>query len=283
VKYSGIAALAAPGAETNIDKARTNHARRRMASTYQFSEPCTDAAARGVRGYAYGGVDGSACEDLVMPDPFTLEDRVNLAEAARDVAAGGLVVGASGNLGIRRDDHLLITPRGSHLGAIDPADCVSVTLVDGSVSPDHARPSRPSSELPLHLAVYAAAPEAKAIVHTHSHFATVLSTLVDEIPAIHYVTTEFGGPLRVAPYATFGSVELAEGVATALAGRSAALMANHGAVTIAMTLDRAVEQARQLEWLASVYWHAQVFGTPTLLDKTQLGAVDVQTRTLGKP
>jgi L-fuculose-phosphate aldolase len=225
---------------------------------------------------------GGTCDDLVMPDPFTPEDRITLAEAAREVAASGLTVGSSGNLGIRSGEHLLITPRGSRLSAIDPADCVCVALADGRVAPDHARPSRPSSELPLHLAVYAAAPEAKAIVHTHSHFATVLSTLVDEIPPIHYVTTEFGGPVRVAPYATYGSVELAEGVATALAGRSAALMANHGAVTIAATLDHAVEQARQLEWLASVYWHAQVFGTPALLGDDQLSAVDAQNRALGR-
>jgi L-fuculose-phosphate aldolase len=217
-----------------------------------------------------------------MADPFTLEDRVTLAEAARDVAAGGLTVGSSGNLGIRSGEDLLITPRGSRLEAINPADCVCVALADGSVSPDHATDSLPSSELPLHLAVYAAAPEAKAIVHTHSHFATVLSTLVDEIPPIHYVTTEFGGPVRVAPYATYGSVELAEGVAAALSERSAALMANHGAVTLAATLGHAVEQARQLEWLASVYWHARVFGTPTLLDDEQLGAVNEQDRALGR-
>lgn len=218
-----------------------------------------------------------------MPDPFTPEDRVALVEAARDVAAGGLVVGTSGNLGIRSGEHLLITPRGSLLAAIDPADCVCVALADGSVSPDHTRPSLPSSELPLHLAVYAAAPDAKAIVHTHSHFATVLSTLVDEIPPIHYVTTEFGGPVRVAPYATYGSVQLAEGVAAALDGRTAALMANHGAVTTAATLDHAVERARQLEWLASVAWHARALGTPTLLDETQLGAVDAQAHALRKP
>jgi L-fuculose-phosphate aldolase len=253
-----------------------------MACTYQFPESRTGTARPRVRGCAYVGADGSACDDLMMPDPFTLEDRIAVAEAARDVAASGLTVGSSGNAGIRRSEHLLITPRGSRLGAVDPADCVCVALADGSVSPDHTRPSRPSSELPLHLAVYAAVPEAQAIVHTHSHFATVLSTLVDEIPPIHYVTTEFGGPVRVAPYATYGSVELAEGVAAALAGRSAALMANHGAVTVAATLDHAVEQARQLEWLASVSWHAHVFGTPTLLGDAQLGAVDEQNRALGR-
>jgi L-fuculose-phosphate aldolase len=219
----------------------------------------------------------------VPADPFTRADREALVAAARTVAESGLVVGSSGNLGIRSGEHLLITPRGSRLGAIDPADCVCVALADGSVSGDHATGSLPSSELPLHLAVYAGAPEAAAIVHTHSPFATTLSTLVQEIPAIHYVVTELGGPVRVAPYATYGSVELADGVAAALAGRKAALMANHGAVAIAGTLERAVERAQQLEWLASVYWHARVFGTPALLGDDQLGAVDEQTRALGAP
>jgi L-fuculose-phosphate aldolase len=220
---------------------------------------------------------------VTSSDPFTRADRAALVAAARAVADSGLVVGASGNLGIRSGEHLLITPRGSRLGAIDPADCVCVTLADGAVAPGRASDALPSSELPLHLAVYAAAPEAAAIVHTHSHFATVLSTLVQEIPAIHYVTTELGGPVRVAPYATYGSVELAEGVAAALSGRFAALMANHGAVAIAGTLERAVERAQQLEWLASVYWHARVFGTPALLRDDQLGAVDAQARALGAP
>jgi L-fuculose-phosphate aldolase len=220
---------------------------------------------------------------VTTSDPFSRADRAALAAAARTVAESGLVVGSSGNVGIRSGEHLLITPRGSRLGAIDPADCVCVALADGAISPDHASATLPSSELPLHLAVYAAAPEAAAIVHTHSHFATVLSTLVQEIPAIHYVTTELGGPVRVAPYATYGSVELAASVAAALAGRFAALMANHGAVAIAGTLERAVERAQQLEWLASVYWHARVFGTPALLRDDQLGAVDEQARALGAP
>ncbi|MCW2993949.1 MAG: L-fuculose phosphate aldolase [Conexibacter sp.] len=215
-----------------------------------------------------------------MSDPFTTADREALVAAARAVAEGGLVVGSSGNLGMRSGAHLLITPRGSRLGAIAPEELVCVELGDGTVSADHARASLPSSELPLHLAVYAGAPEARAIVHTHSHFATVLSTLVDEVPAIHYVTNELGGPVRVAPYATYGSEELARGVAAALEGRFAALMANHGAVAVGATLEQAVERAFQLEWLASVYWHARVFGSPRLLDDGALHAVREQDRVL---
>jgi L-fuculose-phosphate aldolase len=215
-----------------------------------------------------------------MADPFTPADRRALVDAARVVAECGLVVASSGNLSVRRDDHVLITPRRARLASIDPADCVCVAIADGAVDPGHASSSEPSSETQLHLAAYAGSPDAGAVVHTHAHFATVLSTLVDELPAIHYVATAFGGPVRVAPYATFGSPELAAGVAAALDGRSAALMANHGAVVTAASIDGAVEQARHLEWWASVYWHARVFGAPTILDAGQLDAVAEQSRNL---
>lgn len=213
-------------------------------------------------------------------DPFTLQDREALCDAAREVSASGLVVGSAGNLSVRSGDHLLITPMGSRLPSIDPEDCVCVALADGAVDRRHLQPTRPSSELPLHRLVYAAAPEATAIVHTHSRFATALSALVDELPAVHYVAGAFGGPVRVAPYATYGSDALAEGVAAALRDRTAALMANHGAVVLGRSAAHAVEQAQQLEWWASVYWHARVFGEPSVLSDAQLDQVAAQHRAL---
>ncbi|HET6508141.1 MAG TPA: class II aldolase/adducin family protein [Baekduia sp.] len=213
-------------------------------------------------------------------DPFTLQDRVALCDAAREVSTSGLVVGSAGNVSVRSGEHLLVTPMGSRLPAIEPRDCVCVALADGAVDPGHARPTRPSSETPLHRLVYAAAPDAVAIVHTHSHFATALSALVDELPAVHYVASAFGGPVRVAPYATYGSDALAEAVAAALDGRTAALMANHGAVALGRSAAHAVEQAQQLEWWASVYWHARVFGEPAILSDAQLDEVSAQHRAL---
>jgi L-fuculose-phosphate aldolase len=214
-------------------------------------------------------------------DPFTQQEREALCAASRAVAESGLVVGSSGNLSVRSGEHLLVTPLGARLPSIDPADCVCVALADGAVDSGHVRASKPSSETPLHRAVYAAAPDAGAIVHTHSHFATALSALVEELPAVHYVAASFGGPVRVAPYATYGSQELADGVAAALDGRTAALMANHGAVVTAATPAAAVAQAQQLEWWASVYWHARVFGTPAILSDGDLAAVAEQARRLG--
>jgi L-fuculose-phosphate aldolase len=201
-----------------------------------------------------------------------------LSEGARAVAGSGLVVGSAGNVSVRVGEDMLVTPRRFELGAVDPDDCVRVRLEDGAVL--EARDGvDPSSETPLHRAVYAAS-EAGAVVHTHSHFATVMSTLVDEIPPVHYGTIAFGGRVRVARYATFGTDELAAAVEEALQGRRAALLANHGAVTLADTVERAVGLAIELEWLASVAYHAQLAGQPRLLDDAELERVAERARTL---
>lgn len=206
-------------------------------------------------------------------------DRSALVDAARAVAESGLVVGSSGNLSLRRGARVLVTPRRAELRAIDPADCVDVALDDGAVAEDHATASEPSSEAQLHRAVYAAT-DAAAVVHTHSHFATVLGTLVDELPAIHYGLTAFGGPVRVVPFAIFGSSELAASVGEAFDGRRAVLLANHGAVVAAESVGRAVDLAIQLEWLASVAYHAMVAGTPALLSDEDLRRTVEQSRAL---
>jgi L-fuculose-phosphate aldolase len=213
---------------------------------------------------------------------FSDSDRRALADAARTIDDSGMVPGAAGNLSLRRGDRLLITPRGADLGAIDPLDLVDVAVADGAVSPEHDRDSRPSSETALHRAVYAAAGEGEdAVVHTHAHYATVVGTLVDELPPIHYAIAAFGGAVRVAPYTTFGTPELATHVATALEGRSAALMANHGAVVTGRDPRQAVAKAITLEWVASVYYHAIAAGRePRVLDAGDLAAVVEQIKAI---
>jgi L-fuculose-phosphate aldolase len=214
-----------------------------------------------------------------VTSPFDGSARQTLVDGSRAIAQSGMVVGSAGNLSIRHGDRMLITPRGVGLAAIDPSDLVDVALADGSVAADHASASRPSSETPLHRTIYGAV-EAGAIVHTHAHYCTVLSTLVDELPAIHYAIAAFGGPVRVAGYETFGTDALAASVGAALQDRRAALIANHGAVVAGRDIEHAVALAVQLEWLASVYYHALCAGSPRLLSAAQLGDVADQMRTL---
>ena len=205
---------------------------------------------------------------------FTTHEREALAEGARAIGASGRVVGSAGNLSIRDGDRVLITPRGAELGAVDPRDLVDVALADGTVAAGNGShpPSRPSSETPLHRSIYAMC-DAGAIVHTHAHYCTVLSTLVDELPAIHYAISAFGGPVRVARYETFGTDALARSVCEALHDRRGALMANHGAVVAGRDIEHAVALAIQLEWLASIHYHALCAGTPRTLSARQLDEV----------
>ncbi len=103
--------------------------------------------------------------------------------------------------------------------------------------------------------------------------ATALSCVLDELPCVHYSMLLFGGTVRVAPYETFGTPELADAVAEALEGRTAALMANHGAVVYAADLEAALEGSLLLEWACTVYWRARAIGEPATLDEDQRVAV----------
>lgn len=199
---------------------------------------------------------------------FDAAARAGLVAGARAVADAGLVVGTAGNLSMRSGERVLITPRGCRLGAVEPRACAEIALADGSCDAD----VEPSSESALHRAIYAAS-DAAAIVHTHSHYATVLSTLVDELPPIHYAIHALGGTLRVARYETFGTDALAAAVSEALEGRRGALMANHGAVVAGRDIEHAVHLAITLEWLAGIYYDAIAAGSPTILDESDIDAV----------
>ena len=201
---------------------------------------------------------------MLLPDA-----RHAIVTTCQELSRSGLVVGTAGNVSVREGDLVAVTPSGLRYAELTP-ELVGVHRLDGV--PVEA-PLGPTSELPLHLEVYAARPEAGAVVHTHSPAATALSALVDEVPAVHYYTELFGGPVLVAPYATYGTDELARNVVHALRGRAACLMGNHGAVAVGADLEAAHEKAQYLEWLCDVYLRAASAGTPRLLSPAQLATV----------
>jgi L-fuculose-phosphate aldolase len=196
-------------------------------------------------------------------------EREQVAEACRRLAAAGLVIGTAGNVSARSGDAVAISPTGAELGALVARE-VTVVDLDGEVVDGELEPT---SEIELHLGVYRRY-DAGGIVHTHAPMATALScVLVDELPCVHYQMLLLGGSVRVAPYATFGTPELAESVIAALEGRTAALMASHGAISYGADLDQATEHALLLEWACGVYWHARAIGEPRVLDESQREAV----------
>jgi L-fuculose-phosphate aldolase len=195
-------------------------------------------------------------------------EREQVAAAARRLAVAGLVAGTSGNVSARHEERVAITPTGGVLAELEAADVAIIDLdgelLDGALAP--------TSELDLHLGIYRRY-SAGAVVHTHAPVATALACAIDELPCVHYEMLALGGTVRVAPYETFGTPALAEAVVEALEGRTAALMANHGAVTYGTDVEAAVRATELLEWAAEVYWRASMVGTPRVLDADQQQAV----------
>ncbi|WP_205473774.1 class II aldolase/adducin family protein [Nocardioides sp. SYSU D00038] len=194
--------------------------------------------------------------------------RDDVAAAARRLADEGLVVGTAGNVSARDGDLVAVTASGVVLATCRPED-VTVVALDGSLVEGELRPT---SEIDLHLGIHADGASV-AVVHTHAPWSTAVACVLDELPVLHYQQLLLGGPVAVAPYATFGSPELAAHVRTALRGRQAALMANHGSVAVGATLDQAVEHAVLLEWLAALHHRAAALGAPRALTGAEQEAV----------
>jgi len=202
-----------------------------------------------------------------------------LVATARRTVSDGLVVGTSGNVSVRVGGTVLVTPTGVPYERLAPGDVTGVDLDGRQV----LGALRPTSELPMHLAVYRTT-DARAVVHTHAVHATAVSTLVRELPLIHYMAGDLGGPVRVAPYATYGTPELAENMRHALANRSACLLQNHGTITYGTTLRQAYDRTAQLEWMCRVWLTASsVPGlSPTLLSEEQVAEAGERLRGYGQ-
>ncbi|MFE9538843.1 class II aldolase/adducin family protein [Streptomyces sp. NPDC006691] len=203
-----------------------------------------------------------------------------LIDTARRTAAEGLVVGTSGNVSVRVGELILVTPTGVPYDRLGPADTVAVDLEGRQV----LGTLRPTSETPMHLAVYRST-DARAVVHTHAVHATAVSTLVPELPLVHYMAAALGGPVRVAPYALYGSEELAGNMLRALEGRTGCLLQNHGTVTYGTSLAQAYDRTAQLEWMCRLWLTAAAVPgrTPSLLSPGQLDEAGEKLRGYGQP
>jgi L-fuculose-phosphate aldolase len=200
-----------------------------------------------------------------------LPERQLIADYGRRMTGDRLVVGTSGNLSIRVGDLMAVTPTGHAYETLRP-ELVCVHRLDGHAVEGELTPT---SELPIHQLIYNHT-NAAAVVHTHSTAATVVSTLVEELPTIHYILAVMGGPIRVAPYARFGSQELADNVLAAIADRTGVLLANHGAVTYGPSIEVAYDRALYLEWVAEVWLRAHALApafTPRILNEAEMADV----------
>jgi L-fuculose-phosphate aldolase len=205
--------------------------------------------------------------------------RSEIVALGQRMSSSGLSPGKSGNLSVRVDGGMLITPTGIPYTEMRAADIVEVRG-DGRVQPGQRVAS---SEWRVHLAVYKARPDVGAIVHTHSLNATALACLHRGIPAFHYMVAEFGGEkVACAPYATYGSEDLARFAVKALGPRNACLLANHGSIALGESARQAYDRAAALEALAAQYARALQIGRPRILSGREMARVIEKFKTYGK-
>jgi L-fuculose-phosphate aldolase len=191
-------------------------------------------------------------------------------ETALSMSSQGLSPGRSGNVSARRKKGMLITPSGMEYQSFTPSDIVLLTE-NGKLARGQRKPS---SEHLLHRAIYLARPDVLAIVHSHSLNATALACAEMSIPAFHYMVAMAGGSdIPLAPYATFGTEELAEAAAEALSQRNACLLAHHGQIAVGESLEAALDLALEVETLAAQYIKVRSLGAVRLLDEEEMERV----------
>ncbi len=199
-----------------------------------------------------------------------IESRQKVVEALRHLVDTGLTSGSSGNVSLRTDQGMLVTPTGVHPAELRAEHIVGMQL-DGEVGPGQLRPS---SEWRMHADIYTHKPGIEAVVHCHSSYATILACAHRSIPAQHYMIAASGSyEIPLAAYATFGSQELSNATVEALSGSLACLLANHGQIATGHTLEEALKLAALVEELAHWHWGALAIGGPRLLSREQMDQV----------
>lgn len=204
-----------------------------------------------------------------------------LVQTYRAMQDASLNAGASGNVSVRLEGgeskRFLITPSGR-----SPRSCVESDMVAVNFEGRYEGPLEPSSEWRLHRDIYAHCPDAQAVLHAHSPFATALSCHRRKIPPFHYMIARFGGgDIRCADYALFGSQALSDAVVVALESRLGCLMASHGMVVYGRDLAHGLAQAIELETLCEQYWRACQLGPPALMTEPEVAEALERFRSYG--
>ncbi len=211
------------------------------------------------------------------------KERESIAEFGRRMSSAGLSFGTAGNLSIYDPDSgcMAISPSGLDYYDVQPEDIVIMNLEGGIL--EGAR--KPSSEYGLHIGFYKAFADkgCRAVVHTHSNYATTLACMGEPIRAVHYMIASAGtDEVPVCEYATFGTPELAQKAVAACTDGRAVLLANHGLVAFGPNLAKAFSLANSLENLARIQWQCLCAGRMNVLSKEQIDQTLVRYRTYGQ-
>jgi len=206
-----------------------------------------------------------------------LEKRQAIISACLEMNRLGINQGTSGNISVRHDDFILITPTSTPYERLTPESIVRLEL-DGSTK----GPLQASSEWRFHRDIMIARPDVNAIVHAHPIYSTIIAIMGLDIPPIHYMVAVAGGEdIRCAPYATFGTEELSRNAVEALEGRKACLLGHHGIIAVGDTLSKALWLSVEVETLAHQFHGTLQLGKPPLLPKEEIDRVITKMGTYG--
>lgn len=192
------------------------------------------------------------------------DHKIELLRTCQKMRELEMVIGSSGNVSTRVGDHVIITPSGIPYSKMRANDAVVVDLEGNTVEGVH----KPSMETPTHLNIYRHHPECRAIVHSHSVYASALAALRKQLPpVIDEIIPSLGGHIRVAEYGIPGTGKLAENVLHALEDRSGVLLANHGSLAIGPSLETAFHNAVLIERACKIYIIGSTMGDLHILPK----------------
>lgn len=206
--------------------------------------------------------------------------RIEIVEYGKKIITSGLTKGTGGNLSIfeREKGLMAISPSGIDYFDIRPEDIIIMDM-DGKIIEGD---KKPSSEYELHKIFYERRTDIDAIIHTHTMYATTISCLNWDLPAVHYMIAVAGKNVRCADYATFGTIELAENAYIAMEDRRAVLLANHGLLAGAQTLANAFNITEEVEYVAELYYRTKAIGNPVILSDEEMAVMDVKFKSYGQ-
>ena len=195
--------------------------------------------------------------------------REEIVENCRAMNDNGLNQGTSGNISVRFEDRMLISPSATPYNRMEADMIASIGLEDTSGA--FSGPLKPSTEWRFHQRFLRDHKGVGAVVHAHSTYCTVLSMARKSIPSCHYMIAAFGGnDVPCSDYATYGTAELSDLAIKVMGDRSACLLANHGMIALGETLEKAMWRAVELETIAKQYYYSLLIGGPTLLSDAEI-------------
>jgi ribulose-5-phosphate 4-epimerase/fuculose-1-phosphate aldolase len=201
--------------------------------------------------------DGTICGAMVTE--MYEKEKKELLDICLEMIKHDLVIGSSGNASLKVGDHVVISPSSVHYTEMTVDDVVVIDMEGDEVEGTR----NPSVETPMHLEIYRNREDALAVVHTHSMYTSSMAILHEPLPPIlDEIVPKLGAGIRVSKYAMPGTKQLGTNVVEVLEERSAALIANHGAVCISKTLKDALFLSILLERACKIYMTAKQVGKP---------------------